>query len=187
MADQKTIFVTVQQLDEPKTTQSGTPQRGVKTEQGWIKVRGKSIAFIDIGARIEISEPTEFKGAKYAELRGVNTEPPKSASPAAPAPRALALSYSNGAIKFDDYVRAVKNFHALAKTFEPDTITPVDLPDGSKRHDVAVDRSSARAAILNTFSIALTNGKLDMSEPAREAGADNVPPWEKGTTPGAPF
>src|SRR5689334_20133441 len=156
MADFKTIFVTVQQLDDPKTTQSGTPQRGVKTEAGWIQVRGKSIAFLDVGAKIEITEPTEFKNKKYAELKSMGAgAPAEKAAPAASSGNASVTKPAYvpaGAIKVQDYIEAIVKFHKVASLMESND-------------------AQARAAILNTFSIALTNGKLDMSEPAREPGS----------------
>jgi hypothetical protein len=161
------LFTTVKQLDEVKATQSGTPQRGVLTEHGWIKVRGKSIAFLDVGAKIEITQPTEFKNAKYSELLAVGASAPK---PSAPAPAAClapmsqarpAVSYS-GAIKIEAYIEAIVKFHKVASLMESND-------------------AQARAAIVNTFSIALTNGKIDMTPtaPEREPGSDDVPPWEK--------
>ena len=193
------IALTVQQLDEPKATQKGTPQRGVKTEEGWIQVRGENVASLAVGNRIVISEPSEFKNKKYSELKSIVrlAEAPKApaagapAAPPAQAPTAPAPTkhqttgpFYSGAIKLDDYIRAVKNFHGLTLALAPDVMVPTDkevdgLP-GAKIQAIAADRAQARAAMLNTFSIALTSGKIDMSEPAREPGSDqDSPPWER--------
>ena len=85
-------------------------------------------------------------------------------------------------ISITAYLEAIRDFHKIAGMIEPDVMVPASVnPDGSKVMTVAVDRSSARAAILNTFSIALTSGKISM-EAAKAAPANDVPPWEK---PGA--
>jgi len=191
MAD-ATIPATVRQLDEVKSTQSGTPQRGVLTEHGWIKIRGANVGMLEAGASIVITEPTDFKGKKYSELKSIGDRQatPTPASPSAPRPASApatstAAPRSSGGwvspmqISITAYLEAIRDFHKIAGMIEPDVMVPASVnPDGSKVMTVAVDRSSARAAILNTFSIALTSGKISM-ETAKAAPAADVPPWEQ--------
>jgi len=72
---------------------------------------------------------------------------------------------SNNGIPVNDWMSAMKEFHKLALELEPDElakqftdteVAPIEL--------VKTDRSVARAAILNTCMIALSNGKIDMAD-----------------------
>ncbi len=77
---------------------------------------------------------------------------------------------SNGKITWDDYRKVAEAAHSLAMKFEPDEATVTTNSEGSTA--THVDRSAARAAILNTVMIAYSNGKIFV--PADE---DDIPPF----------
>ncbi len=69
---------------------------------------------------------------------------------------------SNGKITWDAYRAMAEAAHSLASKLEPDEISSMGN----------LDRSTARAAILNTVMIAYSNGKIVV--PADE---DDIPPF----------
>lgn len=154
----------VEQLNEIKTSQKGNPQRGVRTEKGWVTVRGAQalLARMQVGLSIEIGNLSEFtnpstnKTAWYGQLMNVG-DPPAPAEPkqqeSAPATNGHAPAASNGKIPWLEFQLAFKAAHALALECEPDADT-----------GVWIDRSQARAALVNTFVIAFSQGRIEAPE-----------------------
>ncbi len=77
----------------------------------------------------------------------------------------------NGKITWDAYRAMAEAAHDLAHKLEPDGVAPHIEGDDHGYH-TTVDRSTARAAILNTVMIAYSNGKIVI--PADE---DDIPPF----------
>ncbi len=75
----------------------------------------------------------------------------------------------NGKITWDAYRAMAEAAHGLAVKLEPDV---EDVAQGGGDNFIKVDRSTARAAILNTVMIAYSNGKIVV--PADE---DDIPPF----------
>lgn len=90
----------------------------------------------------EITEKTSAKGNKYSIARIIKVLEEKSAGAQA----------SNGKVAWLEYQIVAKAAHALALDLEP------DYEAGN------IDRSAARAAIVNTAMIAFANGKISMPE-----------------------
>jgi len=168
----------VEQLNEIKTSQKGNPQRSVRTEKGWVTVRGAQalLARMQVGLSIEIGNLSEFtnpstnKTAWYAQLLNVG-DPPAPAEPkqqeSAPATNG-AKPLSNGKIPWLEFQLAFKAAHALALDCEPDLTEEAEsetaLGEAHNNLLVRVDRSQARAALVNTFVIAFSNGRIEAPE-----------------------
>jgi len=176
----------VEQLNEIKTSQKGNPQRGVRTEKGWVTVRGAQalLARMQVGLSIEIGNLSEFTNpatgttAWYGQLMQVG-DPPKAPEPAygaGPAEQALpdarsvinGAKPSNGKIPWLEFQLAFKAAHALALECEPDLTEEAEsetaLGEAHNNLLVRVDRSQARAALVNTFVIAFSNGRIEAPE-----------------------
>jgi hypothetical protein len=78
----------------------------------------------------------------------------------------------NGKITWDAYRALAEAAHGLAMKLEPDDETERVDRDGG-RVQAMVDRSTARAAILNTVMIAYSNGKIVVPED----DDDQIPPF----------
>jgi len=74
-------------------------------------------------------------------------------------------------VPWDAYRAMAEAAHGLAVKLEPDHVSAVPSPDGIGEATVQLDRSIARAAILNTVMIAYSNGKIFVPED------DDMPPW----------
>jgi len=75
-----------------------------------------------------------------------------------PAPAKPQAAQSNGHIPWEDYRRMAEHAHMLAARLEPDG-TETSQSDNNFQATL-IDRSAARAAILNTVMIAFSNGKI---------------------------
>lgn len=93
---------------------------------------------------IEVTEKTSAKGNKYSIAKIVKVI------------EAAGNGNGNGHISWDDYRAMAEAAHGLASKLEPDSINIVGENDPS----TIIDRSTARAAILNTVMIAYSNGKI---------------------------
>ena len=76
---------------------------------------------------------------------------------------------STGAIPCGEWMSAMREFHKLAAELEPDELSEhrAEAETAGEPHTVPlviVDRSAARAAILNTCMIALSNRRIDMTD-----------------------
>lgn len=101
-------------------------------------------------------------GRDFLDAYPIIETPPAKAQPAA----------SNGHIPWEDYQRMAEHAHALAASLEPDT-----LGKGGENEELVVrtvDRSAARAAIVNTVMIAFSNGKI-----ALPAASDQPEGWQE--------
>lgn len=98
--------------------------------------------------------PTPQSGNGWPAAEDTPTAPPKPAT---------------GAIPCGEWMSAMREFHKLAAELEPDELSEhrVEAETTGEPHTVPlviVDRSAARAAILNTCMIALSNRRIDMTD-----------------------
>ncbi len=161
---------------EPRIWQGKTTW-GVKTpDKGWVTLyreqkpeRGEEI-------EVNISERKGKGGMVYVDAFPV--QPPLAVRAGLEKPK------ENGAkqITWDDYRNLAEAAHELASKLEPDEIKTYPFgEDGNDKesHLLKVDRSTARAAILNTVMIAYSNGKFTV--PKEEDSY--VPPPEDDLPP----
>jgi hypothetical protein len=166
----------VEQLSEIKTSRQGNPQRGVRTEKGWVTVRGAQALLskmqvglsVEIGSLSEFTNPSTQKTAWYGQLMNVG-EPPKAPPPpplaehfpeqqakeSAPSPAANGAKPSNGKIPWLEFAAFFKATHEMLREVEPDSTS---LETG------IIDRSSARATMMNTCVMAFEHGRIDAPE-----------------------
>ena len=78
----------------------------------------------------------------------------------------------NGHIRWADYHKMASIAHALARTLEPDEKEIAPDESCNNQTFIKLDRSSARAAILNTVMIAFSNGKISLPN---EEEDDTIP------------
>lgn len=103
---------------------------------------------------IEVTEKTSAKGNKYKVAKITKVIEAGRAN-------------GNGHIAWEDYATMAITAHNLAHQLEPDFLGTQEEPQG-------VDRSQARAAILNTVMIAFANGKIALPKDAT-ASDDEIP------------
>jgi len=94
-----------------------------------------------IGKTVEI-EATQPPGKNYKTAKILNVVGSAAAS-----------GNSNGHIEWHEYDKMMRLAHRTASELEPDGYT-------SQEEGTHVDRSTARAALVNTVMIAFSNGKL---------------------------
>ena len=148
-------------------TRQNTPKRGIKHDGQWLTVTHDNqqlLAGLIIGQEIEVTDPKQYGKTWFSSLKKVI----EKAAPAAPAqgqgPAQDASKQApptpqagnSGRIAWANYIRAVRAAHALALDLEPNE--EGGLPD----------RSQARAALVNTMAIALTNGRIELPGPEDE-------------------
>lgn len=106
-----------------------------------------------IGKTVEITvtEKTSAKGNKYA-IATIDRVVESAAS-----------NGHSGAVSWSEYEQMARLAHALAAALEPNVESVLDPDDGKLAHP-EIDRSPARAAILNTVMIAFSNGKVALPE-----------------------
>jgi len=93
---------------------------------------------------------SDTKGEKPVEWRPQLSDSPRRR----PDPDPIALS---------DYCRALHDFHeCVAMKLEPDAQSPSPIPGSHEAQ--FLDRSASRTALVNTFAIALTNGRIKLGE-----------------------
>jgi len=199
MAQFPTVWTVVDQIDNsvnPKT-QKGKPQKKIRTDKNqWVIVTGDGAEQIVVGLKIEISEPKPYgkNNTLYATLQSIetfNSMPPSfkpELSGAGPGEQALADARSvvngakpssNGKIPWLEFQLAFKAAHALALDCEPDLTEEAEsetaLGEAHNTLLVRVDRSQARAALVNTFVIAFSNGRIEAPEVPDGGDDESVP------------
>lgn len=133
-------------------TTKGTPKRGVKHDGQWLALTHENrqlLAGLTPGLEIEISEPKQYRNTWFASLKKVIEKPPPAEEASKPAPPQPGKA-NGGGIAWIDYLDAIRAAHAVALELEPDVEGGIP------------DRSQARAALVNTLAIALTNGRIEL-------------------------
>ena len=172
MAQFQTTWRVVDQLDTNcRPTKKGDPQVAIRTDKGeWIKISGEGVLRVRVGNKIEISEPAQFGKSWYARLCTIDLTPAREPKPEEPkqepAPAASNghAPSGNGKIPWLEFQLAFKAAHALALECEPDADT-----------GEWIDRSQARAALVNTFVIAFSNGRIEAPEVPDSDDDDPIP------------
>lgn len=164
-----TTWRVVEQIDTSAgaTTTKGKPQKKVHTDKNeWMMVTGEGCQWIKPGDKIEISEPQPYgkNNTLYATFQSLDPALPK---PPAPTPNGAAPAASNGngsgKIPWMEFTAAFRAAHAMALEVEPDSHTNIITSDGAIT-TTPLDRSTARAALVNTAIIAFSNGKIETPE-----------------------
>jgi hypothetical protein len=142
----------IESFSDLKTTERG-PSAKIKVSNGdQIYINEDPTNLVGKTVDIDVNDKTSQKGNRYKVGTIIKVHEASAAT---------ASSNGNGKITWDAYRAMAEAAHSLAGKLEP------DVPDGN------LDRSSARAAILNTVMIAYSNGKIVLSE-----DDDNFP-WER--------
>ena len=151
--------ITIAKISGVKPDKNGDPISNILTsENKWLNCMGIDLTG-KVGAVIEIEKLRQFpvgKNSWYCNFKALLSEPghepgsPKKAAPGASVAQPAPFLNGSGKLTFDEYVLAVKAAHRLAMDVEPDSLT------------TQADHSQARAALVNTFIIALTNGKVGL-------------------------
>lgn len=162
MAEAATIIVNVAERNpEIGQTQNGKPKLGVKTSAGkWVQITGQGVEKIQVGSELVISEPRQFGKAWFADLKEIK----------ALAQAALSTN-GNGAkphyeavpkkLTWDEFERTFRAAHAMVMECEPDEYASSQSQvEGLEKQDpptfITIDRSAARATMINTIVMALT-------------------------------
>jgi len=173
----------VDQIDNsvnPKT-QKGKPQKKIRTDKNqWVMVTGDGAEQIVLGSKIEISEPKPYgkNNTLYATLQSIEIsnsmpKPPERAYRAGPAEQAMLTTTtpapngakpSNGKISWLEFASFFKATHEMLREVEPDS----ELETG------IIDRSAARATMMNTCVMAFEHGRIE---------APDVPDTDDDPTP----
>lgn len=159
----QTTWRVVDQVDTNcRPTKKGDPQVGIRTDKGeWIKLSGEGVLQVKVGNKIEISEPSQFGKSWYARLNSIEIPIAKQETKPEPAKEIASNGNGNhapagsGKIPWLEFVAAFKGAHAMALEAEPDKV------DGGLS---TIDRSQARAALVNTAIIAFSNGRIEAPE-----------------------
>lgn len=171
--DQTTVQVAVlERNEEIGQTSQGTPKLGIKTASGkWVQVTGMGVEKIKAGQALVISEPKQFGKQWFASLKEIKagSPAPSANGNGATAPRFDAKPEK---MSWDDFERTIRAAHAIILEFEPDTYATNKFETETKEGEahtepyVIVDRSLARATMLDTIIIALTKdgGRIEPSE-----------------------
>ena len=149
----------VEAVGQDKQGQYG-PYTSVKVGGVWYTVNGTGAEWANKEIKFDVQDKGKYKVGKNVEI--VETAPPAGASGASGTSQA-------GAVPLSEWMVAMRELHKIAAELEPDELANEggDQTTGGEAHTVPlvkVDRSMARAAILNTCMIALSNGKIDMTD-----------------------
>jgi hypothetical protein len=141
--------VHVDQVADIKTGQYGVSSKVVSGKDHYF-VNEDATQYIGKDLEMEISEKTSAKGNKYKIGKILGTVQAASGN-------------GNGhvGISWDDYRNMAEAAHSLAMKLEPDGTVITEL---NALPITNIDRSTARAAILNTVMIAYSNGKIFIPE-----------------------
>jgi len=171
MAD-ATISVTVAERNpQAGQTQQGRPKLGIKTTAGkWVQVTGTGVDQIQVGQELVISEPQQFGKQWFAALKEIKALGAPSSNGHGTQPRFESVPKR---LTWDEFERTFRAAHAMILTCEPDDYkeyVPATNESGEQiveGRGLRVDRSAARATMLNTVVMALTKdgGRI---EPAPE-------------------
>ena len=139
---------------ETRLTKGGILHTGIKIDGKWYNIAGDHRGLY--GKEVDLV----IEG-QWAKL--IKSAPDRS-SPAA---------QRDGVIEWEEYVGAIREAHLVASELEPDENQTVE------GH---INRSQARAALVNTMMIALTTGKIGLPATSEPPEDDNGPHDDK-----APF
>jgi len=147
--------ITVKSTTKQSAMAQGKVYWGVKSEDGnWYNVITNEKPALNTKIEAEVKE-SNFNGRTYRWATPISREPKASAA------------ISNGHIAWEDYKRMALEAGNLAHMLES------DLPGDKENGDPFVDRSQARAAIVNTLMIAFSNGKIALP---KDEEPESVPP-----------
>ncbi len=153
----------IESFSDYKTNQYG-PSAKVKLSNGdYVFINEEPAPLVGKTVDIEVTDKPNKAGTRTYKVGKI--------SKVYEATAANSNGNNNGKISWDDYRAMAEAAHDLAAKLEPDAkrIGPND--DGLETF-ISLDRSTARAAILNTVMIAYSNGKIFV--PADE---DDIPPF----------
>lgn len=147
---------------ELRETKDRRPYTGLKINGQWINVIG------DHRDKYKKEIDVEIKG-NWGQI----IEPPAQ-NPKQFDPRAAYVSsngHKSGPIPWEQYKLVMIEAHELAQQMEPDSVDQKE-----EQAPVYLDRARARAAIINTVSIAFTKGEIAAPEDEGLTEADdNIP------------
>jgi len=128
--------IQIEATSEVKKSNNGSTYTAIKYGGGsWVNVWGEHSG--KKGQTINITEPTKFKGNTFwAKEDKTKPEPP---------PQLEQPPSSSGKLTKADYKNWLRDMFSLAVELEPDS-------------------PEARAALVNTAMIALSNGKIELDE-----------------------
>lgn len=138
--------ITIDKVSDLKTDQRGQSCKIYHGNDTYY-VNEDATPLIGKTAEIEVTEKTSAKGNKYKIAKILKVLEASS-------------SNGNGKITWDAYRAMAEAAHSLAMKLEPDGSFHSD-DSGAYQN---MDRSAARAAILNTVMIAYSNGKIFVPE-----------------------
>lgn len=144
--------VKIDQVSDVKVGQYG-PSSKIKCGNNSYFVNEDATPLVGKTVEITTEEKTSAKGNKYQIAKIVKV-----------IEEAAAAQHNGHQVRWNDYAVMATLAHELAKQLEP------DMEPAPESTAPLVDRSTARAAIINTAMIAFTNGKITLSE-----GEDDIP------------
>ena len=149
--------VTIQSVKDVKQGQYGLSSK-IVTNAGEFFVNEDATARVGKSFEIEVTEKTSAQGRQYKIAKLVKE-----------IAGAVAQASGNGyAHKLDDFIFVAHEAHKLACELEPDGVA--SPPAGSEEQPITtIDRSRARAAIVNTFVMAFSKGQIAIPS------ADDIP------------
>ena len=188
--DKEKIIVKIARWEKNDKTQKGSPYSRIQTAIGaWINVSQIEDLSKSVGRYIEITRPEKIGNNDWAYFQAwVEEKPPPGPSPGPTPTKPEAQGQdraTTGRLAWIDYVLAMKAAHRVAMDLEPDDFTlnqlGADETHGPSRQTL-YDRSQARAALVNTAMIALSQGRIDpplleADDEPPEPGSDE-PPWK---------
>lgn len=127
---------------ELKKTQSGKPYTGAKINGEWINLHGDHRD--KYGQTVTISEPSEFRGTKWAYVQEEKEQPASPPEPDPQDPGPTDPTYEplqEGGKTIAQYIQVMNRIYQAVKPLE-------------------IENGEARAALINTAMIAWTNGKI---------------------------
>lgn len=142
--------VKIDKVTDVKSDQRGTSCKMHAGNSYWF-VNEDATPLAGKEVEIDVTEKTSAKGNKYSIAKIV-----KVLEGAAPGGGG---GNGNGHIAWSEYEQMAGLAHQLALTMEPDAVADHGQ-EGAPI--ITVDRSTARAAILNTVMIAFSNGKISL-------------------------
>jgi hypothetical protein len=123
-----------------------------------------------VGSTVDLETTEKYSKAGNKYLVGKVTKalapaPSSNGNGAAPTNTTTDDTWNNNTgkkVSWDNYRAMAEAAHELAMKLEPDSIRAIELsdPNESLGTTTTIDRSTARAAILNTVMIAYSNGKI---------------------------
>lgn len=149
----------IDKVSDIKPGRNGQVSSKIHSGNDYFYINADGTPYVGKTVQFDIEEKTSAKGNKYRIAHNLKV--------------IEAAAAANGGIAWADYFKMASIAHALARTLEPDEMHLEPVENGGtavKRIDI--DRSQARAAILNTCMIAFANGKIALPD---ENEADEMP------------